>query len=72
MIHTWHIQKIGLETAPFIESVDARGTRIMVRDETKSAFQEIQQTDAWKDDDSHGDYVLNCTLMDVPPKKDRR
>lgn len=72
MIYTWHINKIGIETAPFLETVDARGTRIMVRDETKSAFREVQQTDAWKDDDGHGEYVLECALMDVAPKRERR
>ena len=72
LIYNWHINKIGIETAPFIETVDAHGTRIMVRDETKSAFQEIRQTDAWKDDNGHGEYVLDCALMDVPPKRERR
>jgi hypothetical protein len=72
LIYSWHINKISIETAPFIETVDARGTRMMVRDETKSGFQEIEQTDAWNDDNGHGDYVLECTLMDVPPKPERR
>jgi hypothetical protein len=72
LIYSWHINKIGIETAPFIETVDARGTRMMVRDETRSAFRETQQTDAWKDDNGHGEYVFDCTLMDVPPKRDRR
>jgi hypothetical protein len=33
---------------------------------------EIEQTDAWKDDSGHGEYVVECTLMDVPPKRERR
>jgi hypothetical protein len=72
LIYSWHINKIGMETAPFVETVDARGTPMMVRDEAKSAFQEIEQTDAWKDDSGHGEYVFECTLMDVPPKRERR
>ncbi len=72
LIYAWQIQKIGLETAPFIETVDARGIRIMIRDETKSAPRDVQQTDAWKDDNGNAEYVLDCTLMDVPPTRDRR
>lgn len=72
LIYSWHVNKIGIETAPFIETVDARGTRNMVRDETKSAFREIRQTDAWNDDNGNGEYVLECTLMDAAPKRHRR
>lgn len=72
LIYSWRINKIGVETAPFIETVDTQGTRLMVRDQSKSAFQEIQQTDAWNDDEGHGEYVLDCTLMDIPAKRERR
>jgi hypothetical protein len=71
LIYNWHINKIGIQSAPFIETLDKRGTRIMVRDESKSAFHEIQQADAWKDDNGHGEYVLECALMDVPAKRER-
>lgn len=71
LIYTWHVHKIEVETAPFIESVDAMGHRLLMRDETKSAFREVQQTNAWSDDNGRGEYVLSCTLLDVPPKRDR-
>jgi hypothetical protein len=72
LIYSWQVNKIGVETAPFIETVDAQGTAILVRDETKSAFRQIQQTDAWKDDGGHGEYVLDCTLIDVAPIRELR
>lgn len=72
LIYSWHINKIEIETAPFLETIDGRGGRMLVRDETKSAFREIQQTDAWKDDNGHGEYVFDCTLMDIPAKRERR
>ena len=71
LIYTWHIQKIGLETAPFIETQDARGTRIMIRDEAKSAFREVEHTNAWADDNGHAEYVLHCTLVSRPPMRSR-
>jgi len=71
LIYTWHINRIGIETAPFIETLDARGTRTMVRDEAKSAYRDIPETDAWKDDNGDGEYVLECTLADIPAKRDR-
>jgi hypothetical protein len=71
LIYNWHIHKISVETAPFIESVDAHGRRMMVRDGSKSAFREIQQTDAWTEDNGNAEYVLDCTLMNCPPKRNR-
>ena len=69
LIYRWQINKIGIETAPHIESVDASGARMMIRDESKLAFREIRQTDAWKDDNGNADYLFDCTLMNDPPKQ---
>lgn len=71
LIYSWDITKIGIETAPFIETTDARGTRVMVRDEAKSAFREIDKTDAWTDDNGHAEYVLHCSLVHRPPRQIR-
>lgn len=70
LIYTWHIQKIQIETAQFIETKDAIGTRYLARDESKSAYRLIERTDAWSDDDGNAEYVLNCTLLSQPPKRD--
>lgn len=71
LIYTWRINKIGIETAPFIETVKECGSRMMVRDARKLAFRDIEQTDAWKDDNGSGEYVFDCTLMNDLPKRNR-
>ncbi len=66
MIYEWQLNRIEIETAPFIETLDESGRRLLTRDETKSAFREIERTDAWKDDDGNGAYVLHCSMLERP------
>jgi hypothetical protein len=63
LIYTWRIDRIGRETAPWIE----REPRYFVRDRSKSAFVEVQETNAWEDDGGHAAYVLECVLVDPQP-----
>jgi hypothetical protein len=67
LIHGWQINRIEIETAPFIETLDESGRRLLMRDEAKSAYCEIEQTDAWKDDNGHGAYILHCSMLNQPP-----
>ncbi len=66
LIYTWDLVRLRQETAPFI--LDAT-TNVRVRDETKRQLVEIGATDAWNDDEGHAEYVLDCRLADVPPKR---
>jgi hypothetical protein len=72
LIYGWFIRKIGIQTAPFIDAVDGKGTRILTRDESQSAYREIEETCAWSDDGGLAEYVLECELRDKPPSRDRR
>lgn len=69
LICWWHINRIQLETAPFIES--SEDPKVRVRDKSKSALRDIEQTDAWKDDAGNAEYVLNCELLERQPTYQR-
>src|SRR5215469_1147777 len=64
MVYTWNIRTIGRETAPFVVHGNA-----WVRDESLRRRVDVRATDAWTDDNGHGDYVLRCELLPVPPKR---
>lgn len=64
LIYGWRLERIGKQTAPWVE--ERVGS--FVRDDAKSAYVEIQQTDAWADDGGHAEYVLECTLLEATPK----
>lgn len=66
LIYTWDIRAIRLETAPFVLNGN-----VWVRDEAKRGRAKIPRTDAWKDDAGNGDYVLDCDLVAIPPKRSR-
>jgi len=68
LIYTWKINSIGQQTAPFIETSDPSGQKVLVRDEEKRGYKTVTKTNAWKDDDGNGEYVLNSGLLSVPPK----
>ena len=55
LIHDWRIDKIEMQTAPFIK----RG-RTITRDTAQLGWKEIAQTNAWADDDGNAEYVLHC------------
>ena len=71
LVYSWLVSKIGVQTAPFIETRDQRGARVLVRDESKSAYREIDATQCWSDDNGNGEYVLECELLDAPPSRCR-
>jgi hypothetical protein len=57
LITDWHIDKIEIQTAPFIKQGN-----MMVRDEALVGWRVITETDAWKDDGGHAEYILTCTM----------
>ncbi len=68
LVYSWKINLIRQQTAPFIETHKPFGQKVLIRDETKLGYEKLNQTDAWKDDDGHGEYILNCIRFDVAPK----
>lgn len=64
MVYTWDVQAIRRETAPYV----LHGN-IWVRDQAKLGRIEVPKTDAWNDDGGHGDYLFDCRLVSVPPKR---
>jgi hypothetical protein len=64
LIYDWTINKIEINTAPYIK-VEA-GHRI--RDPARPGWREIEATNAWNDGTS-ADYVLHCKLLDNPPRR---
>jgi hypothetical protein len=59
MIYEWRIDKIEIQTAPFVEI----SPRVFARDSTKLGWKEIAETHAWED---NGDYLLHCTHLAGP------
>ena len=55
LIADWHIEKIEIQTAPFI-----RHGNVLVRDAVLIGWREISETNAWKDDGGIAEYVLTC------------
>ncbi|PJG50371.1 hypothetical protein CVM73_36735 [Bradyrhizobium forestalis] len=59
MVYDWKIEKIEVETGPFIETKPKH----FERDPEKRGWKEVARTDAWHDD---GGYLLHCTRLDGP------
>jgi len=63
LIYSWRINSIRIQTAPFIKKGN-----IFSRDEDKLGYKAIERTNAWKDDNGSGEYLLTCARLDIPPK----
>jgi hypothetical protein len=68
LIYSWKINTISQETAPFIETTEPSGRKLMVRDAKKLGYKVISQTDAWNDDHGHAENILTCARLEIPPK----
>jgi hypothetical protein len=60
LIYDWMIEKIEIQTAPFIET----RPRMMERDPERPGWREIGSTDAWNDDGGRAEYNLHCKRID--------
>src|SRR4051812_2516201 len=63
LIYSWKIDGISMQTAPYVLAGSG-----LVRDKSYLGYRELEKTNAWKDDDGHGEYILHCTKLDEPPK----
>lgn len=64
MIYDWVIERIQMETAPFVE--DSLG--LSRRDESKLACIDVDQTNCWEDDGGRAEYILTCRRMAGEPR----
>jgi len=67
LIYAWDVIGIARQVAPFVPA----GPRLLVRDEAKLGWEEIEETMAWSDDEGRADYVLRCELLLDEPKRSR-
>jgi hypothetical protein len=66
LVYDWKVEKIEVQTAPFIEVAP----RMMARDPAKLGWKEIVETNARED---AGEYLLHCSCLGGPrPPKGKR
>lgn len=65
LIYTWRVERIRRQTAPFKEVA----ARSFVRDPDRLGYIEIEATDAWGDNGGQASCLLDCSLLDLPPKR---
>ena len=67
LIYTWQIDRIRVETAPFITRRKRGMGKVLVRDPKRLAWKDIESTDAWNDDNGRASYLLDIKLSDPVP-----
>lgn len=65
LIYDWTIDRIEIETAPFVEVAP----KMLARDSSRRARKSILQTDAWADDGGSADYLLRCRRLERPARR---
>ncbi len=71
LVYTWQINRILLNTTPYIPVITPGGNKTQERDASRQSYLELDKTDVWEDGKKYGvfpSYVLHCTLLDIPPK----
>lgn len=78
LIYDWQIQRIDIQTARWIEAgprwrpSDAGLQRAgFERDASEFGWREVEQTNAWYDDDGFAEYLLHCRRTSAPPTNPR-
>jgi hypothetical protein len=61
--YDWRIRSILLETTPWLEQVDHAGRTVYSRDEPRTSFVEVAETNAWSDDEGRASYLLECERL---------
>lgn len=67
LIHDWRVQKIELETTPWISP-----SGYPMRDPSRRSWQEVRTTHSSKDDDGRASYILTCQCLSEPRRTIRR
>jgi hypothetical protein len=68
LFYEWLIEKIWLETTPWLENRDEGDRTVRTRNESQEAFREVEKTDAWNDDGGHAHYLLECRRIGGPQR----
>lgn len=64
LIYTWRINTIARQGAPSSEDGRRRD-----RADADGAWTPVEKTDARHDHEGHASYVLDCVLLETPPKR---
>ncbi len=67
MIYHWRLNKILLDTTPWITKKNKRGESGRIRNLSESSSESIQQTNSWDDDDGSAAYILDVKLLAKEP-----
>ncbi len=65
IVYDWKIEKIEMETGPFVET----RPKHFERDPKKRGWKEVAKTDGWHED---GSYLLQCTRLGGPRRPKSR
>lgn len=65
LIYDWTIEKIEMQTAPFVEIHPPT----LQRDPGQLGWREISSTNAWKDDNGRAEYILHCKRTEAPARR---
>ena len=72
LIYTWYIERITLFTAPLVEIRDKEGRPRREHDLVRVVSQDIEQTNASRDNKGRGWYILHCRKLDDAPARMER
>jgi hypothetical protein len=59
LFYDWTVSRIERNDSPWIETANASGGKMLNIDEQNERWIDIQQTDAWSDDDGRASYLLH-------------
>jgi hypothetical protein len=62
LIFDWTVRRIEIQTASLIQATG----RVYERDPTRLGWREITETNAWKDDGGHAEYILHGIVRSGP------
>jgi hypothetical protein len=65
LVYRWHIERIELDLAPWIEV----GPRALARDPSRLGWKDVEATDSWNDDGGSAHYLLHSRLLDRPASR---
>jgi hypothetical protein len=64
--YRWRVERIQLETTPWVDKMEGN-TPVRTRQAGPQSFVDVAKTDAWRDDNGHGHYVLRCRAVGLAP-----
>jgi hypothetical protein len=65
LIYDWSIDRIELETTPWIETPGG----VPQRDRARTRWRDVAETDAWNDDEGRANYLITCTRLGPQRRK---